>query len=66
MRSACVAACAAGLRIPPALSLEGFLTIDFRLEVGSVTESVAVVAAVPLIETSNASNARSLPSTDLE
>ena len=48
------------------IGTQEFLTIDIRLEVGSVTESVAVVADVPLVETSNTSNAQSLPSTDLE
>jgi hypothetical protein len=48
------------------IGTQEFLTLDIRLEVGQVTESVAVTADVPLIETSNASNAQSLPSTDLD
>src|SRR5262249_43130093 len=39
---------------------------DIRLDVGPATESVAVTAETPLLETSNASNAQSLPSTDLD
>jgi hypothetical protein len=48
------------------IGTQEFLTLDIRLEVGQVTESVAVMAETPLIETSNASNAQSLPSTDLD
>jgi hypothetical protein len=48
------------------IGTQEFLTLDIRLDVGQVTESVAVTADIPLIETSNASNAQSLPSTDLD
>ena len=41
------------------IGTQEFLTLDIRLEVGQVTETVAVTADVPLIETSNASNAQS-------
>jgi hypothetical protein len=48
------------------IGTQEFIAVDIRFEVGAVTESVAVLAEVPLIETSSASNAQSLPSTDLE
>src|SRR5262245_17288340 len=48
------------------IGTQEFLIIDIRLEVGQVTESVAVTADVPLIETSNASNAQSLRSIELD
>jgi trimeric autotransporter adhesin len=47
------------------IGTQEFLIVDIRLEVGAVTESVSVVADVPLIETSNPSNGQLLPSTDL-
>src|SRR5215475_3808152 len=48
------------------IGTQEFLSLDARLEVGQVTESVAVTAEIPLIETSSASNAQSLPSVDLD
>jgi hypothetical protein len=51
----------AGMNIGP----QEFVIVDIKLEVGAVTESVAVVADVPLVETGNASNGQVLPSTDL-
>jgi trimeric autotransporter adhesin len=48
------------------IGTQEFPIVDIRLEVGQVTDSVAVMADVPLIETSNASNGQSLPSIELE
>ena len=48
------------------IGTQEFLTLDIRLEVGQVTESIAVMADIPLIETSSASNAQSLPSMELD
>src|SRR5881396_3538100 len=43
-----------------------FVTLDLKLEVGAVAETVAVTAEVPLIETSNASTGAVLDTLSLE
>ena len=44
------------------IGTQQFITLDVSLEVGAPSEEVSVVADAPLIETSTASNASSIPS----
>jgi trimeric autotransporter adhesin len=48
------------------IGTQQFITLDVSLEVGGTTEEVSVVADAPLIETSTASNASSIPSVMLD
>jgi trimeric autotransporter adhesin len=44
------------------IGTQQFVTLDVNLEVGAASEEISVVADAPLIETSTASNASSIPS----
>src|SRR3989475_2003012 len=52
----------AGIRI----GTQQFVTLDLKLEVGAVAETVAVTAEVPLVETSNASTGTVLDTLSLQ
>src|SRR5499426_312559 len=52
----------AGIRV----GTQQFVTLDLKLEVGALAETVSVAAEVPLIETSNASTGTVLDSISLE
>src|SRR5207253_11188402 len=48
------------------IGTQHFISLDVILEVGAATEEVSVTADAPLIETSTASNASSIPSLMLD